>query len=470
MDIVVIDLPHLGNRCHLVHDGRHALVVDPPRDPRPVERAAARAGVEITVVADTHVHQDHLSGALILARRHGADHLLSADETVSFERVGVRHGDVVRVGRLEVEVLAAPGHTRHHQAFLVRSPEPGIAPALLSGGSLLAGTVGRPDLVDPALTRDLAGRQWTTVRALAELDPATRLLPTHTPRSRCAGPLLCTGVGESARDAGTLADELRAHPALLLDRETFVTELLAALPPASPHLQHLAPLNRAGAGRASLRTARLATAAQVTDAVLRGAWVIDLRGPRAHAAGHVPGSLSLGSGSGLAEHVAWLVPWEDDIVLLSDSSSLLPEAVATLADLGIDAVGTHVVDAASDARTRQPLLAARNRRADWATFVAELDLADATSAAPVLIDVRPREDWEAGHLPGAIPLALHEVESKVHELPPGVLWVHCRSGHRAGLVSSLLERHGRHVVHVDDRWESVHDLALPVVRESEVAA
>ena len=75
-------------------------MIDPPRDLSVVERAAAEAEVDIAVVADTHLHNDYVSGALGLARRHGADYLLSADESVDFERVGVRDGDVVGVGGL----------------------------------------------------------------------------------------------------------------------------------------------------------------------------------------------------------------------------------------------------------------------------------------------------------------------------------------------------------------------------------
>src|SRR6476619_6863442 len=122
MKVVTLEVPELGNRCHRVHDGTSALVVAPPRDLAAVERAAEAEGVEIVAVADTHVHNDYVSGALGLARRHGADYLLSADERVDFERVGVRDGDVVEVGDLRVRVLATPGHTRHHPSFLV-SPE-----------------------------------------------------------------------------------------------------------------------------------------------------------------------------------------------------------------------------------------------------------------------------------------------------------------------------------------------------------
>ncbi|MCW2775250.1 MAG: fold metallo-hydrolase [Nocardioides sp.] len=47
MQVVTLEVPELGNRCHLVHDGHHALVVDPPRDIGAVERAAEAAGVDI---------------------------------------------------------------------------------------------------------------------------------------------------------------------------------------------------------------------------------------------------------------------------------------------------------------------------------------------------------------------------------------------------------------------------------------
>ena len=97
MKVVTIEVPALGNRCHLVHDGRVAVVIDPPRGTREVERVAEDEEVEIVAIADTHVHNDYLSGALGLARRHGADYLLAADEAVEFERVGVRHGDGVRL-------------------------------------------------------------------------------------------------------------------------------------------------------------------------------------------------------------------------------------------------------------------------------------------------------------------------------------------------------------------------------------
>lgn len=441
MLVLTLEVPELGNRCHLVHDGRRALVVDPPRDLAAVEGAAELAGVEIAAVADTHLHNDYVSGALGLARRHGADYLLAADEHVDFERVGVRDGDVLAVGELEVRVLATPGHTRHHQSFLVHAPTgPG---ALFSGGSLLHGAVGRTDLVDPRLALDLARAQWDTTRRLATLDPRTALHPTHGFGSLCASSTTTHPTG----DRMTIGDELGHHPALDSDRDDYARDLVAGFGPVPGHYAHMDPLNRAGAGRAEPRPARPATAEEVADAVLRGSWVVDLRSRGRFATGHLPGTVSVEYSTQFATYVGWLVPWQDDIVLLTDSPHLLEPALRDLARIGIEGVGTHVLDA-------QAPLAASYRRATWADF--RTPAADAR----IVLDVRQRDEWDAGHLPGARHLPVQDVERVGPTLPAGEVWVHCRSGYRAGIAASLLHRLGRAVVHVDDSWEQVAALGI----------
>lgn len=442
MQVLTLDVPELGNRCHLVHDGRRALVVDPPRDLGAVERAAEGAGVEIAAVADTHIHNDYVSGALGLARRHGADYLLSADERVDFERVGVRDGDVVAVGDLEVRVLATPGHTRHHQSFLVHTPAgPG---ALFSGGSVLEGSVGRTDLVDPRLALDLAGAQWSSVRRLASLDPRTTLHPTHGFGSFCASGSTSDTPGATM----TLGDELGRNPALTTDRDDYARELVAGFGPIPAYYPRMDPMNRAGAGRAEPRPARPATAEEVADAVLRGSWVVDLRSRGRFAAAHLPGSVSVEYSTQFATYVGWLVPWQDDIVLLTDSPDVLEPALRDLARIGIDGIGTHVL-------TDEQPLAAAYRRATWAEFRTP------TAGARVVLDVRQRDEWEAGHLPGAIHVPVQDVETAGPTLPAGEVWVHCRSGYRAGIAASLLHRLGRSVVHVDDAWDQVAALGIP---------
>ena len=66
--IVPIDTPTLGDRSYLAHDGDVALVVDPQRDIDRVLVLAQQAGVRVTHVFETHLHNDYVTGGLALAR------------------------------------------------------------------------------------------------------------------------------------------------------------------------------------------------------------------------------------------------------------------------------------------------------------------------------------------------------------------------------------------------------------------
>ena len=188
--------------------------------------------------------------------------------------------------------------------------------------------------------------------------------------------------------------------------------------------------------------ARAVTADQVTDAVLAGAWVVDVRHRDSPAAARPPAPLDVERADGRAATVGWFVPCDDDIVLLTDDPERLESALRELARRGFDAQRTHVHD------TSAPL-APSYRRADWSDYVSAVTAGDPL----VLIDVREADDWHASHLPGALHVPLHHVEHRAAALPRGPLWVHCRSGYRAGIAASLLHRAGRDVVHIDDLWE-----------------
>ena len=144
--ILAIDTPTLGDRSYLVHDGQVALVIDPQRDIDRVLDLARTEGVRITHIFETHIHNDYVTGGLALARETGAAYHVNAADPVAYERTGVRDGDIIDVSpALRVRVLATPGHTYTHLSYVLE--ERGTQTAVFSGGSLLFGSTGRPDLL-----------------------------------------------------------------------------------------------------------------------------------------------------------------------------------------------------------------------------------------------------------------------------------------------------------------------------------
>ncbi|HEX5726708.1 MAG TPA: MBL fold metallo-hydrolase, partial [Longimicrobiaceae bacterium] len=104
-----------------------ALVVDPNRDVEPYVDAAAREGLRVTHVTETHIHADFVSGARELAARAGARLFLSDEGGEGWRyayaaadgAVLLRDGDHFRVGRVRIDVMHTPGHTPEHLAFVV---------------------------------------------------------------------------------------------------------------------------------------------------------------------------------------------------------------------------------------------------------------------------------------------------------------------------------------------------------------
>ncbi len=246
-EVLPIETPGLGDRSYLVHDGSTALVIDPQRDTDRVTALAAEHGVRITHVAETHIHNDYLTGGPALAATTGAAYLVNAADPVAFDRTPVSDGDTAEVGdALRLRVLATPGHTFTHLSYVLESG--GQVAGVFTGGSLLFGTTGRPDLLGPEHTDALARAQHASAHRLARLPGATPVFPTHGFGSFCSA-------GQSGGQSSTIAAEMLANPALTLNEREYLDGLLAELDAWPAYYAHMGPANLAGPGRCRPGTA-----------------------------------------------------------------------------------------------------------------------------------------------------------------------------------------------------------------------
>jgi glyoxylase-like metal-dependent hydrolase (beta-lactamase superfamily II)/rhodanese-related sulfurtransferase len=413
---------------------------------------AAGAGVRVTHVAETHMHNDYVTGGFALARAAGAAYLVNADDPVSFDRTPVSDGDLVEIGGMRLRALATPGHTYSHLAYVVEAGDGaagGEIAGVFTGGSLLYGSTGRTDLLGPDATAALTPRAVGLGRRLArELPDTARIFPTHGFGSFCSAT-------QSEAASSTIGHEKLVNPVLTLDEGSYVESLLAGLDAWPAYYAHMAPVNLAGPAGPDLSPPRPADAAELRRRIEAGEWVVDLRDRIAFAAGHVPGTFSFPLDNRFATYLGWMIPWGTPLTLLGDSPEQVAQAQRELARIGID----------------RPAAAATGRPETWAgeRGVASLrlakfgDLAAALGAGnggPVVLDVRRRLEWEAEHIAGAVHIPLHELPGRAAELPPGEVWVHCESGYRSVLAASILAARGRRVVGVDDDFASAAPAGL----------
>lgn len=444
-----IETTSLGDRSYLVHDGTVALVVDPQRDTDRVTDLAAQEGVRITHVFETHIHNDYVTGGLALAEATGAAYHVNADDEVGFERVGVRDGDLVEVSdALRVRVIHTPGHTFTHLSYALEGEEPYV----FTGGSLLFGSTGRPDLLGQEHAVALARHQHASAHRLAEELPGqTQIMPTHGFGSFCSAT-------QAQGDASTIERERRINPALLKDVEAYVQEILDGLDVFPAYYAHMGPANAAGPGAVDLELPARADKEVLRRRLEAGEWVVDLRTRKVFAAGHVPGTFNIGLDGQFSTWLGWLVPWGASLTLLGESEADVARAQRELVRIGIDEVAGQATGEPRDWTDGD--LATLER----ATFA---DLAQVRHHRPVaVLDVRTPKEHAAAHIEGSVNIPLGELLDRIDETPAGEVWIHCAGGYRASVAASVLAASGHQVVAVDDSFDTgARSAGLPVVED-----
>lgn len=461
VDIITIETPELGDRSYIVHDGKGAVVIDPQRDIDRVLAITTSRNLQITHVLETHMHNDYVTGGLTLAQMTGAEYCVSGADPVKFERRALSDGDVIESGAMSFRAVTTPGHTQTHLSYVLSSG--GKPVAVFTGGSMLYGATGRTDLVSPDLTDELTHAQFRSVRRLAEELPAeTEVYPTHGFGSFCAAN--AASATREVGNASTIKTEQLQNPALTTeDEEEFVRQLIAGLGSYPRYYAHMGYANLNGPVAADLSLPSAVDPEELMRRIKAGEWVVDLRSRQAYAKGHLRGTVGAEMGNSFATFFGWLVPWGVPITLVGDSPEEVLDAQRNLARIGIDrASGQYTGDiealASVGPMSSYPI----------ATFA---ELAKARTERDVeVIDVRHPEEFAVDHIEGARNIPFEDLPKRAHETSQDKeLWVHCKSGYRASLGASLLDRAGRRVVMIDDAYETAGESGN-VIEKGELAS
>jgi rhodanese-related sulfurtransferase/glyoxylase-like metal-dependent hydrolase (beta-lactamase superfamily II) len=471
----------LAHASYLLGSEGEGVVVDPQRDVEIYLEAAEKNGLKIRYIFETHLHADFVSGHQELAARTGAQIYLSRHAGATFPHVDVDDGYRLRVGELEIEVLATPGHTPESISLLVtdlsigaKTPTPpkeggvghprdlstqvsaqqqGVNPstssgqalghtgghppwAVLTGDTLFIGDVGRPDLSPTHTPVQLAGMLHDSLQRLMTLPDSVLVYPAHGAGSLC-------GRNMRAERFSTIGTERLTNYALQIrDRDEFVRQMTSNLPARPDYFLEDAAINRAGAPALSDLPELKAVSAQELKAMLdKGAMVLDVRPGAEFGAGHVPGSVSIPLSGQFASWAGAVLGLSSRPVLVAANADQVSEARTRLARIGIEDVAGYLgggVEGWHDAG----LAVAQTKQ----ITAQELSSRLATGSIGVL-DVRREAEFQAGHIEGADWHPLDRFKAALPDIGKDTaIAVHCKSGYRSLIAASLLERAGYHNV------------------------
>jgi glyoxylase-like metal-dependent hydrolase (beta-lactamase superfamily II) len=168
-----------GNRTFLLVSAGDAALIDAgvghPAHIRALQGALDEHRAALRVVAVTHGHADHASGAPALAEAYPsaefAKHPGDAEPPAGVRWRALSDGETVSIGATELRAVHTPGHSPDHVAFW---HEP--SRALFTGDLVIAGG----SVTIPASRGGNLIQYLDSLRRVLELDPA-RLFPSHGP-------------------------------------------------------------------------------------------------------------------------------------------------------------------------------------------------------------------------------------------------------------------------------------------------
>lgn len=241
---------------------------------------AARDGLRIRYVIDTHTHADHFSATQQLARQLDAPVVMHRASPAPFVNLRLQAGELLVVGRLRLQALHTPGHTQDSMCLRVED-------RVFTGDTLLIGATGRTDLP----SGNAEALYESLFDGLLKLEPELKVFPAHEYKGR---------------SHSTIGQELAENPRLQKRERAAFVEMMSTLNLTMPtHITEALRTNMSGGktvaqmlaeAAATVPFMSLADLNECVESRKTEIVVLDVRERDAFEAAHIPGARLLPRG------------------------------------------------------------------------------------------------------------------------------------------------------------------------------
>jgi len=423
----------IAHNSYLLGSRSDAVVIDPRRDCQIYVDLAQRYGLRTRYILETHCNEDYVIGSLELSKLTGAEIYHGPGLDWKYGNT-LKDGQQFTIGKLILTAIHTPGHTDESMSYTVTDLSSGRAVVMVfTGDTLFVDDVGRTDLYGPKEVPRLASNLYDSIfDKLLPLGDGAILCPAHGAGSVC-------GMKIGNRDESTLGIERTQNPILQIrDKEEFIKYKVAEQPERPYYFSQMEKYNLEGPPLLGcMPLPAPLTPRQFRDEMENGAVVVDTSLPAAFGGAHIKGSYSIWL-EGLPAFAGWVLRYDHPILLVLEEQSHLERVVRYLIRVGYDRLIGYLRDGVEgwyDAGfpiENLPLLSVHQLK----------DKMDRGEELTIL-DARGQDEWERGHIKGALHIYAGHLEERLAEVPTDKpVAVVCSVGHRSGLAASILLRAG----------------------------
>lgn len=414
-----------------------SIVIDAKRDIDTYLQIAEKENLKITHIAETHIHADYLAGSQELAAVTGADLYLSdeggEDWQYEFPHIGLKDGQVIKVGNLTLEVMHTPGHTPESISFLLRDHPAAEEPVMVfTGDFVFVGDVGRPDLLEKAAgikgtSAEGARQMFDSVKRFSELPDYVQIWPAHGAGSACGKSL------GAVHNSTVGYEKIRNWAFRYDDPQEFVDILLEDQPEPPKYFAKMKQLNKQKRPLlVEVPKHTKLTKGQFLSAYKNGIKVIDARTRDVFKKGFLPNSLNIEGGKSFSTWMGWVLNYEEQFMLIADDDKI-EDLTRKLMRIGMDNIYGYFSDLDS--------LDIELNTADVINYDELKTLVGDDNVQ--IIDVRGATEYQENHIPGADNIFVGNIADHLDEVDRDKqLVVHCQTGTRTTVAYSILRRNG----------------------------
>lgn len=444
MEIKQFEDKNLAHYSYAIIHKKEMVVIDPARDPRPYYGFAKENNAKIIAVIETHPHADFISSHLEIHETIGTTIYCSKLLGAQYPHQTLDEGQFIQLGKVKLKAWNTPGHSPDSISIILEDENKKDI-AAFTGDTLFIGDCGRPDLREKAgnlhQKRDELSRQmYHSLKKFLTLEDDVVIYPAHGSGSLC-------GRNLSDQSSNTIGNEKRHNWCLQkMGEDDFVAALNEQQLFVPLYFPYDVGLNTQGAPPflSAIKKVKIiepVSGPESAKSLNPQIPVIDTRDEDKFKHSHLENAINIQNKDPFETWLGSIIAPNTPFYLAGENDQALRSLIRRIAKIGYEPFieFAFVLDYGTK---KEPKIDLEDIRKNTDNFV--------------IVDVRNAGEAKSGLFKNSINIPLPELNDRLDEIPkqkPVV--VHCASGYRSAIGSSIISRKMGHEVQVFDLSDEV---------------
>ena len=436
----------LAQASYYIESNNECIIIDPIRDIDIYIDLINQRKVRIKYILETHFHADFISGHLDLYKKYKCPIVYGPNAKPNYEFISKKDGDELYFGNLKIKVIHTPGHTLESVCYLLFDKK-NIENSIFTGDTLFIGDVGIPDVAqryDNMSKEELASKLYDSLMKIMKLPDNVIIYPGHGKGTQC-------GKNLSSETKSTIGKQKLLNYALKFkNKHDFINSICSNIPKPPKYFIESVRKNINGYDNLTLLLKKSLVPINVDDFKSfmndKKYVMIDTRNSSDFAKGHIKNSINIGLNGSFAISAGNLVDVHQNVLIICNEGEE-EESMKRLMRVGFDNIIGYLIGS---------FINWKNQGNDYSK-INQIESKDINGISKeIILDVRTKNEYANSHCNNSLNMPLYDINFDYKKLDKNNNYlVHCQSGYRSMIASSILKNKGFNVIEIKDGFNGI---------------